>query len=95
MITAEFAVTKPLAGVIVASPATAPEHSPSTLGFPRSAYSMSPHTQQAAAAESVVATNAVVAIRSDATALPALKPYQPTHSIPVPAAHSTIECGGI
>ena len=47
------------------------------------------------AAESVVETNAVVATRSAATAEPALKPYQPTHSIPVPAMQSTMLCGGI
>ena len=30
---------------------------------------------------------------SAATALPALKPYQPTHSMPVPMAQTTMLCG--
>ena len=37
--------------------------------------------------------NALAAMPSAATALPALKPYQPTHSMPVPTTVSTRLCG--
>src|SRR5205823_5340336 len=40
-------------------------------------------------AASVAAVNAPAAIPSAATALPALKPYQPTHSMPVPTTVRT------
>jgi hypothetical protein len=43
----------------------------------------------------VVVIKALAAIPSAATALPALKPYQPTHSIPVPIMQRTMLCGGI
>ena len=36
---------------------------------------------------------ALAAMPSAATALPALKPYQPTHSMPVPTMVSTRLCG--
>src|SRR3954454_12802726 len=87
--TAPLAVTKPDAGVITTSPATTPEQNPSTVGLPRVTHSSAGHTVPALAAASVVATNALPEIPSAATALPALKPYQPTHSIPVPTAVST------
>ena len=41
----------------------------------------------------MVATNAFAEIPSAATALPALKPYQPTHSMPVPTMVSVRLCG--
>ena len=43
----------------------------------------------------VVVMKAFAAIPSAATAEPALKPYQPTHNIPVPMEHNTMLCGGI
>ena len=43
----------------------------------------------AIAVANVVVINALAAIASAATALPALKPYQPTHSIAVPTMQST------
>src|SRR3954469_11355834 len=89
------AVTKPQAGVITTRPATAPEQKPSTLGLPRTIHSISGHTNEATAVAIVVVMNAFAAIPSAATALPALKPYQPTHSIPVPIEHNTMLCGGI
>src|SRR5882757_10421838 len=88
-------VTKPQAGVTTTSPAAAPEQNPSTLGLPRVIHSITGHTKQATAVAIVVVMNAFAATPSAATALPALKPYQPTHSMPVPIEHSTMLCGGI
>src|SRR5262245_19539306 len=87
--TAPLAVTNPAAGVITTSPATTPEQNPSTVGLPRVIHSSAGHTVDAIAAASVVATNAFDEMPSAATALPALNPYQPTHSMPVPTAVST------
>src|SRR5579862_4763528 len=95
MATAPPAVTNPHAGVITTNPATAPEQNPSTLGLPLSIHSIIGHTNEATAVASVVVVNALAATTSAATALPALKPYQPTHSIPVPTMHSTRLCGGM
>src|ERR1051325_11491302 len=89
------AVTKPHAGVITTNPATAPEQKPSTLGLPRNIHSASGHTNEATAVAIVVVMNALAAMPSAATALPALKPYQPTHNMPVPMAQMTMLCGGI
>ena len=88
-------VTKPHAGVMVARPPIAPEQKPSTEGLPRKKYSMAGQVMQPAAAESVVVTKAFTATPSAATALPALKPYQPTQSMPVPTAQSVMLCGCI
>ena len=74
-------------------PPTAPEQNPSTVGLPRVIHSSSGHTQHAMAAASVVVMKALAATPSAATALPALKPYQPTHSMPVPTTVSTRLCG--
>src|ERR687883_261242 len=84
MITAPLALTKPAAGVITTRPATAPEQKPSTVGLRRVIHSSAGHTVEATAVASVVVVKALAAMPSAATALPALKPYQPTHSIPVP-----------
>src|ERR1044071_10351827 len=89
MNTAPPAVTNPAAGVITTRPATTPEQNPSTVGLPRVTHSRAGHTVDAIAAASVVATNAFDEMPSAATALPALKPYQPTHSMPVPTAVNT------
>src|ERR1051325_2990952 len=91
--TAPLAVTRPAAGVITTRPATTPEQNPSTVGLPRVIHSRAGHTVDATAAASVVATNAFDEMPSAATALPALKPYQPTHSMPVPTTVSTRLCG--
>src|SRR5438874_458516 len=88
-------VTKPHAGVITTKPATAPEQKPSTLGLPRTIHSAIGQTNEATAVARVVVMKALAAITSEATALPALKPYQPTQSIPVPTIQSTMLCGGI
>src|SRR5690349_9435598 len=92
---APLGVTKPQAGVITTSPATAPEQKPSTLGLPRVIHSNTGQTKEATAVASVVVVKALAAMPSAATALPALKPYQPTHNIPVPTMHKTILWGGI
>src|SRR3954451_21950195 len=84
MITAPVGDTKPAAGVITTRPATAPEQKPSTVGLPRVTHSRSGQTQQATAVARGVVVKALAAMPSEATALPALKPYQPTHSMPVP-----------
>lgn len=86
-------VTKPLAGVIVASPATAPEQRPKTDERPRIIRSRTPQVSRPASALKVVAVKALAAILSAATALPALNPYHPNHSMPVPTMHKTMLCG--
>src|SRR5881392_386238 len=95
MITAPVALTKPVAGVITTRPATAPEQKPRTVGLPRVTHSSSGQTQQAIAVAIVVVMNALAATPSAATALPALKPYQPTQSMPVPTMQRTMLCGGM
>src|SRR6266581_2780108 len=95
IITAPVGSTYPHAGVITTNPPTAPEQNPSTLGLPRSAYSSIAHVNEATAVARVVAMNAFAAIPSGASALPALKPYHPTQSKPVPTMQSTMLCGAI
>src|SRR6188474_3650913 len=95
MITAEVAVTKPQAGVITTSPATIPEQKPRTEALPRVSHSSMAQTKPPTAAASVVVVKALEAMASAPRAEPALKPYQPTQSIPVPTIQSTIECGAI
>src|ERR1051325_10063918 len=85
--TADDGEMKPHAGVTTTRPATAPEQNPSTLGFPRVIHSITGHTKEATAVAIVVVMNAFAATPSAATALPALNPYQPTHSMPVPIEH--------
>src|SRR4051794_10739021 len=85
--------TKPAAGVITTSPPTMPEQKPSTVGLPRVIHSVAAQAIPPTAAASVVLVNAAAATASAATALPALKPYQPTHSMPVPIIVSTRLCG--
>src|SRR5512134_1265779 len=65
------------------------------LGLPLRRYSAMAHTKAATAVANVVVVNAFAATPSAATALPALNPYQPTHSMPVPTMQSTMLCGGI
>src|SRR5215831_13835316 len=95
MITAPVGVTNPQAGVITTKPATAPEQKPSTLGLPRTIHSAIGQTNEATAVARVVVVNALAAITSAPTALPALKPYHPTQSMPVPTMQRTILWGGI
>src|ERR1700740_427723 len=95
MIIAPLGPTYPNAGVITTNPPTAPEQKPRTLGLPRSAYSSMAHVNEATAVASVVLMNAFAAIPSAARALPALNPYQPTQSKPVPTIQSTMLCGAM
>src|ERR1043166_249465 len=95
MAIAPLAVTKPQAGGMTTRPAPAPEQKPSTPGLPRNIHSAIGHTKEATAVAMVVVMKALAATPSAATALPALKPYHPTHSMPVPIEHSTMLCGGI
>src|SRR5437016_13156961 len=95
MSTESVAATYPQAGVITTSPATAPEQNPSTLGLPRSAYSSMAQVKEATAVASVVIMKAFAAIPSGPRALPALKPYQPTQSKPVPTMQSTMLCAAM
>src|SRR4051812_45665504 len=90
-----FASINPHAGVTTTNPATAPEQKPSTLGLPRIIHSATAHTKEATAVAMVVVRNALAATPSAATAEPALNPYQPTQSMPVPTIHRTMLCGGI
>src|SRR5579864_1490881 len=87
--------TNPDAGVIVASPATMPEATPNTLGFPFPSHSAVTQPSAAAAAEKWVAAKALLARAPALTALPALKPNQPNHNSPAPMRLSTTLCGGI
>src|SRR6266478_2145036 len=95
MMTAPLELTKPQAGVMTTRPATAPEQKPSQLGFPLTSHSAIGQTKEATAVARVVVVKALAATTSAATALPALKPYQPTQSMPVPTMQSTMLCGGI
>src|SRR5690242_1046879 len=88
-------LTNPDAGVIVARPATIPEATPSTLGFPFVNHSVAAQPSAPAAAEKCVAAKALLASPPAFTALPALNPNQPTHNNPAPIRLSTTLCGGI
>src|SRR5438093_7640192 len=87
--------TKPHAGVITTNPATAPEQNPRMLGLPLTSHSAIGQTNEATAVAIVVVVNALAAIPSAATALPALNPYHPTQSMPVPIIHSVILWGSM
>src|SRR5271165_165009 len=93
--TAEVGDTKPDAGVIATRPATAPDAMPSTLGFPLLIHSANIHASAAAAVAICVASIAIPARPSAATAEPALKPNQPTHNSDAPITVSAKLCGGI
>src|SRR5947199_9572364 len=93
--TAPVGSTYPQAGVMTTKPATAPEQNPSTLAFPRNPYSNIAQVKDATAVASVVVMNAFAAMASAPSALPALKPYQPTQSIPAPTMQSTMLCGAM
>src|SRR5262245_59706323 len=95
MIKPEIGVTKPEAGVMPTKPTTAPEIAPSTVALPCRTTSATIQPSVAAAAAKCVATKALVASGPAASALPALKPYQPTHNMQAPMKLSTRLCGGI
>src|ERR1700722_9485195 len=76
--------TKPEAGVIATRPATAPEIAPSTEGLPLAIHSANVQPSAAAAVAICVTDIAMPARPFAATAEPALKPNQPTHSNEAP-----------
>src|SRR5215472_7325087 len=84
IISDDIGVTKPAAGVIATSPATAPEIAPSALALPLRTHSAPAHPTAAAAAPKCVFTKALVARPLAANALPALKPNHPTHNRQAP-----------
>src|SRR5260370_31254715 len=93
MISAPRGSTNPDAGVIAPSPATAPEMIPSTLGFPLTAHSANIQESAAVAVAIWVTAIALPALPLAATADPALKPNQPTHSSEAPITPRTRLCG--
>src|SRR5262249_3938311 len=95
MASADIGPTKPAAGVIATSPATAPEIAPKALGLPLRNHSAAHHPTTAAAAPKCVATKALRAKPPAPSALPALKPNHPTQSRHAPMKLSTTLCGGI
>ena len=84
MITDAEGPTNPDAGVIATRPATAPDAMPSTLGLPLDIHSANIQPRAAEAVAIWVANIAMPARPSEATAEPALKPNQPTHSSDAP-----------
>src|SRR5258708_1085396 len=87
--------TNPDAGVMATNPATAPEMPPSALGFPFLIHSAHIQPRAAVAAAKCVATKALLARPDAASALPALKPKQPTQSRQGPIKVRTRLCGFI
>src|SRR5687768_3584437 len=85
----------PEAGVIATRPATAPEAMPSTEGFPCDTHSANIQASAAAAVATCVTSIAIPADCPALTALPALKPNQPTQSIEAPMTVSARLCGGM
>ena len=85
MIIAGTGVTKPDAGVMATSPATAPEANPRVVGFFRMIFSQIIHERAAVPVAIWVAKKAYAAVPLAAAALPALKPNQPNHRIPAPS----------
>ncbi len=87
--------TKPEAGVMATSPATAPEMAPRAVGLPLWIHSAMVQPKAAAAAAKCVLTKALVASGPEPRAQPALNPNQPTQSRQAPIKLSTMECGGM
>src|SRR5215467_5917681 len=77
-------LTKPEAGVMATSPATAPEMTPSTDGLPRVDHSANIQASAAAAVANWVTAIAIPALPLAPPADPALKPNQPTHRSEAP-----------
>src|SRR6266404_5289763 len=95
MISAPRGSTKPDAGVIATSPATAPEMIPSTLGLPLTIHSANIQERAAVAVAIWVTAIAMPALPLAAVAEPALNPNQPTHNKEAPATLRTRLCGAI
>src|SRR5579863_1287115 len=93
MITAVDGETYPAAGVIVTNPATAPVSNPKNFGFFSLNHATSIHVTAANEGATSVFKNAVAVTESTRISLPALNPYHPNHSRPVPSATRGILCG--
>src|SRR5262245_54919240 len=89
MTSAPSGPTKPDAGVIATSPATAPDAAPKALGLPCTAHSANIQVRAAVAVATCVTNIAMPARPSAASSEPALKPNQPTHSMPAPTSVRT------
>src|SRR5664279_5294853 len=88
-------LTKPQAGVIATSPATAPVTAPRIVGVPLCHHSISAQVNPAAAVAVLVVIKALAAIPSAASALPALNPNQPNHRSAPPRTVKGRLCGRI
>src|SRR4249920_921931 len=87
--------TKPQAGVIATSPATAPDAAPNMLGLPLTVHSANIQPSTAHAVASWVLTRTIPAIPSTANSLPTLNPNQPTHNSEAPTIVKARLCGGM
>ena len=65
------------------------------LGLPKRTHSTQSQVKAPAAADRCVTSMAMPASPLAASALPALKPNQPTHSMPAPVTVMVMLCGGI
>src|SRR5262245_38020887 len=92
---ADSGVTKPEAGVIATSPATAPDAAPSMVGLPVLNHSATIQPSAARDAAVCVTTKALVARPPALSADPALNPNQPTHSMDAPMTANGRLCGGV
>src|ERR1044072_8860539 len=95
MISAPVGLTKPDAGVTATRPATAPDTMPSRLGFLATIHSANIQASAAAAVATWVLIIAAPASALAATAEPALKPNQPTHSNAAPTNDQVRLCGAM
>src|SRR5215813_4542983 len=95
MMIEDSGLTKPEAGVIATSPATAPDAAPSIVGFPVFSHSATIQPKAANDAAVCVTTNALVAKPPALSAEPALNPNQPTHNMEAPITAKGRLCGGV
>ncbi|MNT36119.1 hypothetical protein D3C72_1721810 [compost metagenome] len=95
MISAPTGPTRPAAGVMPTRPAIAPEAAPSIEGLPLMAHSVNSQASTAPAVAIIVLKKARVAFSLAASAEPALKPNQPTHSRAAPTKVIGRLCGCI
>src|SRR5919109_2660609 len=95
MASAPPAVTKPDAGVIATSPATAPQAAPTTLTLRLWRYCARTQVIVAAPAAVFVTRRALAARPLAPRADPALNPNQPNHSRPAPRTVIGMSCGSI
>ena len=95
MMIAGMGPTKPAAGVMATSPATAPEAAPITVGLPSSSHAVAVQPSIPAAAAVFVTTKALTAFPSADSADPALNPNHPNQSRPAPSTTIGTLCGSI